>query len=143
MLGGSVYIAFIRFVINLAGVILLFSLLSESRFDRKKTVGSYVCFCVVMSMLASVWYVVEWESYVRMAPFTVYMCFSVFAIFMSRDSVYLTFYKLALGFYLMSVFVVGGLEISIIFFESNVWADIISRSVLILLIAFLLDRYVK
>lgn len=143
MLGGSVFIALIRFVINLGGVMLLFSLLSESRFDRKKTVIGYVCFCAVMGAFASVWYMVAWESYVRMAPFTIYMCFSVFAIFMSRDSVYLTFYKLALGFYLMSVFVVGGLEISIIFFESNIWADIISRCMLILLIAFLLDRYVK
>lgn len=143
MLGGSVYIAFIRFIINLAGVILLFSLLSESRFDRKKTVICYVCFCAVMSALASVWYVVGWESYVRMAPFTVYMFFSAFAIFMSRDSVYLTFYKLALGFYLMSVFVVGGLEISIIFFKSNIWVDIVSRIMLILLIALLLNRYVK
>ena len=143
MLGGSVYIAFFRLVINLAGVILLFSLLSESRFDRKKMVIGYVCFCVAMCVLASVWYVVSWESYVRMAPFTIYMCFSVFAILMSKDSVYLTFYKLALGFYLMSVFVVGGLEISIVFFGSNIWADIISRFMLILLIAFLLNRYVK
>ncbi|MBD5507665.1 MAG: GHKL domain-containing protein [Lachnospiraceae bacterium] len=143
MLGGSVYIAFFRLVINLAGVILLFFLLSESRFDRKKMVIGYVCFCTAICVLASVWYVVSWESYVRMAPFTIYICFSVFAIFMSKDSVYLTFYKLALGFYLMSVFVVGGLEISIIFFESNIWADIILRIMLILLIAFLLDRYVK
>ncbi len=36
MLGGSVYIAFIRFAISLAGVILLFSRICESRFDRKK-----------------------------------------------------------------------------------------------------------
>ena len=143
MLGGSIYIAFIRFVINLVGVILLFSLISEPRFDRKKTVIGYVCFLTVMSVIASAWYVADWESYIRMAPFTIYICFSVFAIFMSRDSVYLTFYKLALGFYLMSVFVVGGLEISIIFFESNVWADIISRIMLILFIAFLLNRYVK
>lgn len=143
MLGGSVYIAFIRFAISLAGVILLFFLLSESRFERKKAVIGYVCFCLVVDTLACVWYAADWESCVRMAPFTMYMCFSVFAIFMSRDSVYLTLYKLALGFYLMSVFVVGGLEISTIFFESNIWADIISRIMLILLMAFLLNRYVK
>ena len=34
MLGGSVYIAFIRFAISLAGVIILFSEMSESRFGR-------------------------------------------------------------------------------------------------------------
>ena len=143
MLGGSVYIAFIRFAVCLAGVILLFSLLSESRFGRKKTVICYGCFGVVLVMLACVWYMADWESCVRMSPFTMYMCFAVFAVIMSRDSVYLTVYKLALGFYLMAVFVIGGLEIAIIFFDRNIWADIIARILLALLIAFLLDKYVK
>ncbi|MBD5540866.1 MAG: GHKL domain-containing protein [Lachnospiraceae bacterium] len=143
MLGGSVYIAFIRFAVCLAGVILLFSRLSESRFGRKKTIICYGCFEVVLVILACVWYLVDWESCVRMSPFTMYMCFAVFAVIMSRDSVYLTVYKLALGFYLMAVFVIGGLEIAIIFFDSNIWADIIARILLALLIAFLLDKYVK
>lgn len=143
MLGGSVYIALIRFAISLAGVVLLFFILSESRFDRKKTAVCYGCFSAALLMLACVWYVVDWASCVRMVAFTMYMCFAVFAIVMSRDSVYLTLYKLALIFYLMSIFVIGGMEISILFFDRNVWVDIISRIVLILVIAFLLDRYVK
>ncbi|MDE6845078.1 MAG: GHKL domain-containing protein [Lachnospiraceae bacterium] len=143
MLGGSVCIAFIRFGISLAGVILLFSLLSESRFGRKKTMVCYSCFCVALIALACVWYVVDWESCVRMVAFAMYICFGVFAIIMSRDSVYLAVYKLALIFYLMSVFLIGGLEISIIFFNRNVWADIIARILLILLISFLLNKYVK
>lgn len=143
MLGGSVYIAFIRFAVSLAGTILLFSILSEPRFDRKKTVISYGCFCTILVVSACIWYVADWESCVRMVAFIMYMCFVVFAILMSRDSVYLTMYKLALVFYLMSVFVIGGLEISIIFFNRNVWADIIFRILLNLLIAFLLYRYVR
>lgn len=143
MLGGSVYIAFIRFAVSLAGTILLFSILSESRFDRKKTVISYGCFCTILIVSACIWYVADWESCVRMVALTMYMCFAVFAILTSRDSVYLTMYKLALVFYLMSVFVIGGLEISIIFFGRNVWADIVSRVLLTLFIAFLLCRYVR
>lgn len=143
MLGGSVYIAFIRFGISLAGVILLFSLLSESRFDRKKTIVCYGVFSAVLITIACVWYVVDWESCVRMVAFTMYICFAVFEVIMSRDSVYLTIYKLALVFYLMSVYVVGSLELSIILFASNIWADIVFRVVLILLISFLLDKYVK
>lgn len=143
MLGGSVYIALIRFAVSLAGVILLFFLLSESRFGRRKTIVCYSCFCVALITLACVWYVVHWESCVRMVAFAMYICFAVFAIFMSKDSFYLTVYKLALVFYLMSTFVIGGLEISINFFDSDIWADIISRIVLILAIALLLDRFVK
>ncbi|MDE7259830.1 MAG: hypothetical protein K2N77_11440, partial [Lachnospiraceae bacterium] len=122
MLGGSVYIALIRFTVTFVGVILLFFLLSEPRFGRKKTVICYSCFGVVLIALACVWYVVDWQSCVRAVPFTMYMCFAVLTVIMSGDSVYLAVYKLALIFYLMSVFVIGGLEISIIFFDRNIWA---------------------
>lgn len=143
MLGGSVYIAFIRFGISLAGVQMLYSILSQSRFSRKKTAVCYGCFSVALVLAACVWYVVDRASCVRASPFAMYMCFAVFAFIMSKDSVYLTLYKLALIFYLMSVFVIGGLEISIIFFNRNIWADIVSRLGLSLVIAFLLGRYVK
>ena len=143
MLGGSVYIAFIRLIFNLAGTILIFSLLSESRFSRKKTIVCYGCYGMVLAVLACIWYMADWESYARMAALVIYICFAVFAVFMSRDSLYLAVYKLALTFYLMAVFVVGGLEISILFFERNVWADIIVRILLSALIEFLLNTYVK
>ncbi|HBI62635.1 MAG TPA: hypothetical protein DDY31_15735, partial [Lachnospiraceae bacterium] len=66
MLGGPVYIAFIRFAISIIGAILLFSQISEFRFARKKTVLYYGCFCVVVSVPACIWYVVDWASCVRM-----------------------------------------------------------------------------
>ena len=48
MLGGNVIIAMIRYVISVAGVILLFSQMSQFRFDRKKTVIGYALFTVVL-----------------------------------------------------------------------------------------------
>ena len=143
MLGGSVYIAFFRFIISLIGVVLLFSLIGESRFGRKKTILYYGCFCVAVSVLACIWYVADWASCVRMVAFVMYLCFSVFAFWISRDTVCLKIYKLALVFYLMAVFLIGGLEISILFFHRNIWADILVRMVLICLIAFLMNKYVK
>lgn len=143
MLGGSVYIAFVRFMISLIGVTLLFSLISRSRFDRKKTIVCYGCFCMVITVLACIWYMVDWASCVRMVAFIMYLCFSAFAFWIGRDSVYLKMYKLALIFYLMAIFVIGGLEISILLFERNVWADIIVRILLVCLILLLVDKYVK
>ncbi|MCM1049132.1 MAG: GHKL domain-containing protein [Clostridiales bacterium] len=143
MLGGSVYVALIRFAISLAGVILLFSSISESRFDRKKTIAYYSVFSVILIAGACIWYVVDWESCVRIVAFAMYMCFMVFAIFMSKDSVYLSIYKLALIFYLLAVFLIGGLEVAVIFFDRNVWADIITRVILILIITFIIDRKLK
>ncbi|MCM1087079.1 MAG: GHKL domain-containing protein [Muribaculaceae bacterium] len=143
MLGGPVYIAFIRFAISLAGVILLFSRMSESRFDRKKTILYYGGFSVALLAAASVWYVVDWESCVRIVAFAMYLCFAIFAIIMSRDSIYLSIYKLALTFYLLAVFLIGGLEVAIVFFNRNVWADIITRVILILLMAFFMEKKLK
>lgn len=143
MLGGSVYIAFIRFAISLAGVILLFSGMSESRFGRRKTIVCYGVFSVAVLILACIWYVADWESCVRMGAFAMYMCFVVFAIYMSSDSVYLSIYKLALTFYLLAVFLIGGLEVAMISFDRNIWADIITRILLILLMLFLIHKKLK
>ena len=143
MLGGPIYIAFIRFAISLAGVILLFSEMSESRFDRKKTVVCYGGFSAAALILASVWYVVDWESCVRIVAFAMYICFAVFAMIISRDSIYLSIYKLALTFYLLAVFLIGGLETAIIFFNRNIWADIITRVILILIMTFFIEKKLK
>lgn len=143
MLGGSVWIALLRYAISLAGVILLFFQMSESRFDKKKTVICYGCFSVALIMLACIWYVTDWESCVRMSAFAMYVCFAVFAIAMSRDSIYLSIYKLALTFYLLAVFLIGGLETAIVFFDRNVWADMVTRVILILLMTLLIERKLK
>ena len=143
MLGGSVYIAFTRYVISLIGVILIFLKITKSRFSPKKTALCYTLFCAVVALGGCIWYVADWSSCVRMVAFVMYLCFAVFAMWISGDSIYLSFYKLALVFYLMAVFVIGSLEISILFFHRSVWADIIVRVVLIGLILWLIDRYVK
>lgn len=143
MLGGSVWIALLRFTISVAGVILLFSRMSESRFDRRKTAICYGGFTVAVLVPACIWYMADWESCVRIAAIAMYVCFAVFAIIISSDSVYLSIYKLALTFYLLAVFLVGGLEVAIIFFDRNIWADIITRILLILLMTLLIEKKMK
>lgn len=143
MLGGPVYIALIRFALSLAGTVLLFSLISEPRYNRRKTVVGYVCFGVVVIALACAWYVIDWSSCVRIAALAMYACFCVFAFFMSRDPVYVTVYKLALTFYLLAVFLVGGIEVSLLFFDRNVWADIAIRAFLVLFMAYFIDKKIK
>lgn len=143
MLGGSVWIALLRFTISLAGVVLLFSRMSESRFDRKRTAICYGGFSTAVLVPACIWYVVDWENCVRIVAIAMYVCFAVFAVFISSDSVYLSIYKLALTFYLLAVFLVSGLEVAIIFFDKNVWADIITRVILILLMTLLIEKKMK
>lgn len=143
MLGGPWYIALIRFIIGLVGTTLLFCQISESRYGRKKTAVFYGFFCAVMMVLGSIWYVVDWESCVRLVAFVMYICFACLVVCMSSDPVFLSLYKLALTFYLMAVFLVGGIEIAVIFFDRNVWADIIARILLILIMALFIEKKIK
>lgn len=143
MLGGSVWIALIRFVIGLAGTILLFSLMNEPKFERKKMIGCYTGFSIIMLTAACIWYVVDWESCVKMVAFVMYVCFACFSVFMSNDPVFLSVYKLALTFYLLAVFLIGGIEVAVIFFDGNIWADIVMRVILILLIALFIEKKIK
>ncbi len=143
MLGGSVPVAFIRFVISLGGVMLLFSQMSHPRFCRRWTVIGYALFGIVFTVISCVWYVLNRESYVRLAVMVMFLCFSIFAVFMSGSRVFLTVYKLALTYYLLAVFVIGGIEVSVLLFNRNVWADIITRLVLILAMAYIIARYVR
>ncbi len=143
MLGGSVVVALIRMIISIGGTILFFFLISESKFDKRKTVVRCGCFYVVLIILTCIWYAVSQETFARMGAFTTYLCFGVFAVWISRDSIYVSLYKLALVFYLLSVFMIGGIEIAVIFFNKNVWADAIARVILVGIIAFSIDRKIK
>lgn len=140
MLGGPVYIAFIRYAISFAGVVLLFSLMSESKYHGKKLAVSYGGFGIIMIAGACVWYILDWQSCSRMAALAMYIGFSIFAVCMSRDQICLAIYKIALTFYLLAVFLIGGIEVSILFFNRNVWADIITRILLIVCIAFFIYK---
>ena len=115
MLGGTVLVALIRFSVSLVGVILLFSLMSEPKYGQKKTVLLYGAFCVVSLLLSCIWYILDWERCVRLVPFVLYFCFAFFAVAMSRDRIFLAVYKLAFTFYLMAFFLIGGIEVSVLF----------------------------
>ncbi|MDE6606863.1 MAG: GHKL domain-containing protein [Lachnospiraceae bacterium] len=143
MLGGSVWIALLRFVISLAGTILLFFLMSEPKFEKKKAIVCYIGFSIFVITAACIWYVADWESCVKMVAFMMYMCFTGFSIYMSSDPVFLSVYKLALTFYLLAVFLIGGIEVAVIFFDGNIWADIVTRVILILLIALFIEKKIK
>ena len=143
MLGGSVYIAILRFAVSLAGTVILFSLMSKPRYGKKRTFLSYFCFSLAVTAAACVWYVADWKSCVKMVAFVMYIFFALFSVFMSSDPIALSIYKLALTFYLLAVFLIGGIEVAVIFFERNIWADIITRVVLIVSMALFIDKKVK
>ena len=143
MLGGSVLIAMVRMVVSIGGTMLLFFLISESRFEKRKTVALSLCLYAVLIAATCAWYAVSQQAFARMGALVTFLCFGIFAVWISRDCVYVSMYKLALVFYLLSVFMIGGIEIAVFFFDSNVWADIAGRIALLGLIAWFINSKLK
>ena len=143
MLGGSVLIALLRFIISLIGVNIFYALMSEARYGRKKTIIYGACFYTVMLLLACIWYVIDWENCVKIVALAMYIGFAFFVVYMSKGPFYLSMYKLAFTYYLLAIFLIGGIEFAIIFFDGSVWADIGARIVLIILIALFINRYLR
>ncbi len=143
MLGGSVFIALVRFMLSIAGVTIFYFMISTPRFGIRIMVPACAGFNIIMAAMLCVWYMADWESCIRMVAFVSYICFSLFAIFMCNDTVFLSIYKLALIFYLLAVFLIGGIEISVIFFNRNVWADIIVRIIIIITMSYFINKYLK
>lgn len=143
MLGGSVYVAFIRFALCMAGTIILFLQIDEPRFNHKKVTVIYGLFCAAAMALACIWYVADWENCIKMITFVIFGFFALVSFFISNKSIFLTVYNLAFTFYLTAVFIVGGIETARVFFHGNIWADIITRLLIILAMIFWLRKYMR
>lgn len=143
MLGGSVYIAFLRFVLCIIGTVVIFLQLDESRFSKKRVAVIYGVFCIVSSVLSCIWYIVDWQSCIRMVTFVVFAAFALVSLFISKKHIYLTIYNLAFTFYLTAVFIVGGIEVARELFRGNIWADISVRIIMILTMIWWLRKCMR
>lgn len=127
MLGGSLLEALLRNSLGYGMILIVFLILDHPRLPAKHTRICYIFFFVFSVMLFSLWYLYSPGWFVRLAGLVVIFVAGVFCVLMSRDSIYLSCYKLSLGFYFMTITVVFGVDGSRIFFSSNPWADIILR----------------
>lgn len=118
----------------------VFLLLDRPRYPMKRTILFYIIFGVFIVLGFSAWYVLDWESFVRFAGLACMPPIGIFCGLLSEDGIYLSLYKISLGFYLLSVCVFLGVDISRLLFHWNMWADILIR---ILLAAAILLFIVK
>lgn len=143
MLGGSFWIAFLRNGIGAGLIMTVFLMLDRPRQPMKKTIGWYVIFGSMIAALFSVWYVLNREGFIRFSGISVIPITGSFSILMSREKLYLSFYKIALGFYFLAVVVFCGVNASRIWFDQNMWVDIIIRLVMAIAILVLIAKKVR
>ena len=143
MLGGSFWVAFFRNGMGVVLVMSVFLLLDRPRKPMKKTIRWYVLFGGLFAALFSIWYVLDQERFIR---FSGIMCIPVtggFGIWMSREKLYVSLYKIALGFYLLAIVVFCGVDASRIWFGADMWADIAIRFLMTGAILFLITRKIR
>lgn len=128
MLGGSFWIAIIRNGIGATLMLLVFLLLDHPRLSIKKTLWCYIAYWLLLITVFSFWYLLDRDSYIRFAGLSSLPLIGIFCGLMSKDKLYLSLYKVAIGFYILSLCVFVGVDGARLWFNGNIWADILLRT---------------
>lgn len=141
MLGGSFWVALFRNGISAGLLMAVFCMMDHSR--MKKVLPCYLIFGLFVVIIFSLWYLINFESFVRFAGILIIPVFGGFCLLISSDPLYLLLYKLTLGFYLLSIVVFLGVDISRMWFGGNMWVDIGVRLIIITIILMILYKKVR
>ncbi len=112
MLGGSFWVALLRNGMGGAMMMAVFFLLDRPRISMKNAIICYIVFWAAVVWGFSIWYYLRPYVFVRFAGFFSLPVIGVFCCMMSGDSLYLSLYKISLSFYLLSLCVFLGVDIS-------------------------------
>lgn len=143
MLGGSFGIAVLRSTISAGLVMTVFLLLDRPKFPMKETRIYYVLFGCLVVLSYSIWYMLDREGYIRFSGISVIPAVGIFCMSMSREKAYLSLYKIALGFYLLAIITVCGIDASRLWFGGDIWADIAVRIIMTLVILLMVFRKIR
>ena len=124
MLGGTFWIAFLRNAMGAVMVLAVFLLLDRPRMAMKKAVLCYLAFGLAAVTGFTVWYLYSRDAYLRFSGLAVLPILGSFCCLMSGGGLYLSLYKISVGFYLLSVCVCLGVDLSRWGFGGSLWADL-------------------
>lgn len=137
MLGGSFWIALLRNTMSAGLMLSFFLMLDRPRFPIKKTVKIYIIFGFLLITCYSIWYFWSYKTFIKIAPLSSLIVIGIFCSLISRESMYISIYKIAAGFYFFSVAVFCGVDVARWFFHGNVWVDILVRFLCTIMILIL------
>lgn len=121
----------------------VFLLLDRPRLSMKKTICCYILFALAATFTFSLWYLYSFDYFVRFSGMLSIPVVGIFCILLSRDTIYLSLYKLTLGFYLLSLTVFCGVDLARICFADNLWADFFIRLVMEVIMIYIIACKVR
>ena len=110
MLGGTFWVALLRNSIGAVMMMTVFLMLDHPRLPMRKTIFYYLIFGIIAVGSFSLWYVLDRNSYIRFSGLCSLPVVGIFCSLMSGEGIYLSLYKISLGFYLLSLCVFVGID---------------------------------
>lgn len=139
ILGITPLLSILRNLIEVIAYSVLFLTLDRPKFSWKRTCFYYFGFIVIVTIIGTVWVILEPDSYLKYCTIVLFLQSVVFFSYMSQDTFLQSLYKLTLQMFILFFLIYVGIWISISFFDGNPWADIgmrISYSILLLWISW-------
>ena len=143
MLGGSLWVAVLRNGLGAILMMAVFLLLDHPRLSMKRTVCYYFLFALLAISGFSFWYLYDRGNFIRFSGMLSIFVVGIFCISLSREILYVSLYKLALAFYILSLTVFCGIDASRIWFNESMWADIIIRFIMAVVIIFVIVTKIR
>lgn len=143
MLGGSFWIAALRNTMSIGLMMGFFLMLDRPRFSMKKTICCYLVFGSIIITAYSLWYLLVTASFVRYSGLSSLFVVGIFCGSMSREASYLSLYKMGVAFYLLSICVFCGVDVSRWWFDGDVWVDILVRAFCLVVILFVTWKKIR
>ncbi len=124
ILGITPLLSILRNLIEVVAYSVLFLSLDKPKFSWKKTIWYYIGFIFIVTIIGTVWVILEPVSYLKYCTMVLFFQSAVFFSLMSQDTFLQSLYKIALQMFILLFLLYMGIWIAIYFFNGNPWVDI-------------------
>lgn len=143
MLGGSFWIAVLRNTMSIGLMMGFFLMLDRPRFSMKKTICCYAVCGSAMIVAYSLWYLLGTVTFVRYSGLSSLLVVGIFCGSMSGEVIYMSLYKMGAAFYMLSICVFCGVDVSRWWFDGDIWVDILVRLFCLVVILFVTWKKIR
>lgn len=143
VLGVTAGISIIRNLLEIIQCCILFLIMDKPRYSWKKTIAAYMVFTVLCTVVSTVWVLTSPQSFGRLITVSFLAALVVFFKFVSSCSISRILYNVSLLTFVLLWGVGIGVRCAMIFFDGNVWADVLFRCVYFVAAVWLYYRYFR
>ncbi len=143
VLGVTVGVSIIRNVMEIIQCCVLFLIMDKPRYAWKKTISIYAVFIGLCTVVSTIWVLKHPQSYGKLITVSFFILAFIFFICMSKCSIAQVLYNISLLVFVLLWGIGMGVRGAMLFFNGNIWADILIRFFYFLLVVWLYCKYYR